>query len=172
MKKNITILAISIILISLFSFADITQAAANPGPLLEEGSTFNDLVIRIVSYIRLLIPLLIGAAVIVFLYGVFIFIAKSSAGNAESRKEGVNFMIQTPANTINYLSAQYVKDKFGVDIALTVHDSVIALFPENKAEEYKVEVALAMQECAKIVYSDYVPFTVDSAIGKSWGDAE
>lgn len=63
------------------------------GALLNESSTLTDLIYNVMDVMRLIVPLLIGAAIVVFLWGVLVFIAKSSAGNAEGRREGINFMI-------------------------------------------------------------------------------
>lgn len=57
------------------------------------SSTFRDVVFGIVGILDSLIPILIGATVIVFLYGVLLFVVRASAGNTEGRKEGINFMI-------------------------------------------------------------------------------
>ena len=61
--------------------------------LLTSNTTLQTLIAGIIRIFNSLIPLLIGAAVIVFLWGVLVFIAKASAGDAEGRKEGRNFMI-------------------------------------------------------------------------------
>jgi hypothetical protein len=61
--------------------------------LISSDTNFKTLVDDIVTIFNSLIPLLVGAAVVIFLYGVFVFIVKSSAGNADGRKEGINLMI-------------------------------------------------------------------------------
>jgi hypothetical protein len=88
MKKNIKF---RIILTTLFGVFPATFVYASP--LIDSGSTVSDLIYNVMGVFDSLIPLLIGAAVVVFLYGVLLFIAKASAGNAEGRKEGINFMI-------------------------------------------------------------------------------
>lgn len=64
-----------------------------PSTLFTSNSTLSTVISRLISLLNSLIPLLIGAAVVVFLYGVMIFIAKASAGNAEGRADGIKFMI-------------------------------------------------------------------------------
>lgn len=89
MKKN------HISIISIAAFASIVSCYAQNAnaALLGPGTTISDLIVSVMNILRSLIPLLISAAIIVFLYGVLRFIVKSSAGNAEGRKEGINFMI-------------------------------------------------------------------------------
>ena len=55
--------------------------------------TVKDIIGWCLSLMGYLVPLLIGAAIIVLLYGILVFITKSSSGNAEGRKDGINFMI-------------------------------------------------------------------------------
>jgi hypothetical protein len=88
MKKNIKL---GIILATVCYILSATFVYADP--LIDSGSTVSDLIYSVMGIFDSLIPLLIGAAVVVFLYGVLLFIAKASAGNAEGRKEGINFMI-------------------------------------------------------------------------------
>lgn len=76
------------ILVTLFSAQCVSAAG-----ILSSGSSIKDVINSVIGIFGDLIPLLIGAAVVVFLYGVFLFIVKSSAGNADGRKEGINFMI-------------------------------------------------------------------------------
>jgi len=89
MKRNIK-LSILVGICYLFSFAFVS---AQNRPLLDSSSTLSSLIKNITGLFNLIIPLIISAAIIVFLYGVLRFIVKSSAGDADGRKEGVNFMI-------------------------------------------------------------------------------
>jgi hypothetical protein len=61
--------------------------------IFNSNSTLSTVIDSVMGILNSLIPLLIGAAIVVFLYGVLLFIAKTSVGNSEGRKEGINFMI-------------------------------------------------------------------------------
>lgn len=93
MKKNIKngiIFAVASFLIA----PSLTYALGSQGSgLLTSNSTLSDLIASILKIFNSLVPLLIGAAVVVFLYGVFVFIVKSSGGDAGGRKEAINFMV-------------------------------------------------------------------------------
>lgn len=90
MKKNIKF----VVLVVTFCFIlSATFAGAQSGVLMDSSSTLSDLIKNIIGILNSLVPLLIGAAIIVFLYGVLVFITKASAGDSEGRKEGINFMI-------------------------------------------------------------------------------
>ncbi|MBI4692244.1 MAG: hypothetical protein HY773_02275 [Candidatus Terrybacteria bacterium] len=54
-------------------------------------STFSGLIDRVIGILNDVVPLLIGVAVVVFLYGVLKFI--TSAGDETKRKEGKDVMI-------------------------------------------------------------------------------
>lgn len=96
MKKNIFLQLIVAVVYSMFFvvpvFAEIGAGSPSSG-LLNSGTTVSTLITSILQLFGSLVPVLVGAAVIFFLYGVFIFIAKSSMGNAEGRAEGIKFMI-------------------------------------------------------------------------------
>jgi uncharacterized membrane protein YidH (DUF202 family) len=93
MKKNITavgfVIAFCFVLFAVTGFAQSVLAA----PLMNSSSNLSGIIFNIRVIFNSLIPLLIGAAVIVFLYGILRFISKSTSGNAEDRKESINFMI-------------------------------------------------------------------------------
>lgn len=88
MKKN-TKFAVSVALLYTLLSANFVNAAG----FLSSGSNIKSLIADIIGIMASLVPLLVGAAIVVFLYGVFIFIAKASSGNAEGRAEGIKFMI-------------------------------------------------------------------------------
>jgi len=77
--------------------ADQQQAqqtfSSAPSKLLDSSSTLSDVINNVLKILNSLVPLLIGGAIVVFLYGVLVFISKAGMGNAESHKEGINFMI-------------------------------------------------------------------------------
>ncbi len=81
MKKNI-------LLLSLLICAAPTLAFAADFPT---NGTFSDVIYWIIGIFNLLVPLIIGAAIVVFLYGTTVFIAK--AGDQEGRQSGRNFML-------------------------------------------------------------------------------
>jgi hypothetical protein len=93
MRKNIkfaaTLTGACFAVLAVAGYAQTVSAS----PLLTSSSTLRDLINGIIGILDSLVPLLIGAAIVVFLYGVLVFIAKASAGNAEGRREGINFMI-------------------------------------------------------------------------------
>jgi len=80
-------------LVGLLTLTPALALAASTLPQFQSSWTLSDIIDWCLSLMNLLIPLLIGAAVICFLYGVLRFIAKSSAGDADGRKEAINFMI-------------------------------------------------------------------------------
>lgn len=86
MKKN-TKLAVFIVTLCLYAQTAFGQT------LMDSNSTLQSLIYEIIGVMRSLVPLLIGAAIVVFLYGVLVFIIKASAGDAAGRKDGINFMI-------------------------------------------------------------------------------
>jgi uracil-DNA glycosylase family 4 len=82
-------------------------------------------------------------------------------------KEGLAFVPQSTASDICLNAAMVLHEKYGLDIRLLVHDSILV------ETDHPVETAKLMEEVmpqvAKEVYSDYVPFPVDVVIGPSWG---
>jgi len=95
MKKNTmpAVVAMSCSVSVLAGYAQTVFGQSSIQPLMNSSSTLSSLINNILGIFNLLVPLLIGAAVVVFLYGVLIFIAKASAGDAAGRKDGINFMI-------------------------------------------------------------------------------
>ena len=76
-----------------FDFKNIKNIAFAILPVYNSGWTVKDLIGWCLVLIRNLVPILIGLAVIVFLYGVMLFIMRSSAGNVKDRAESIKFMI-------------------------------------------------------------------------------
>ena len=62
-------------------------------PAFQSNWGIADIINWCLSLMNYIVPLIIGAAVVVFLYGVLMFIIKSSSGNADGRKEAINFMV-------------------------------------------------------------------------------
>jgi DNA polymerase I-like protein with 3'-5' exonuclease and polymerase domains len=83
-------------------------------------------------------------------------------------KEGLAFIPQSTASDICLHAAMELHEKYHLDIRLLVHDSI--LVETDQPEEVGRLMQEVMPRVAKEVYNDYVPFDVDIAIGKSWGD--
>lgn len=85
-------------------------------------------------------------------------------------KESLAFIPQSTASDICLLAACELHERYNLDIRLLVHDSILV------ETDHPVEVQHLMEEVmprvAAEVYSDFVPFPVDVAIGPSWGDLE
>lgn len=71
----------------------ISSLSASVGGLLDSSSDLSGIIKNVLGLFNTIVPLIIGAAVVFFLYGVLRFIIKSSAGDADGRKEAVNFMV-------------------------------------------------------------------------------
>lgn len=89
MKKNKFGLSL---LSGLLTFSPVSAFAQGSGTI-SSASDLRGVIDFMMGILSRLVPLLIGAAVVVFLYGVMLFIAKASAGNADGRAEGIKFMI-------------------------------------------------------------------------------
>ena len=74
----------------LFTVASSSVAYA-VSPSSPQIRTFADIIDLAIQYIKLIIPLLMGVAVVIFLYGVVKYIG--SAGEVKSREEGRRFMV-------------------------------------------------------------------------------
>jgi uncharacterized membrane protein len=53
--------------------------------------TFKTIVENLISILKLTVPILIGLAVVMFLYGLFVYVVNS--GDESKRKEGVQYII-------------------------------------------------------------------------------
>jgi uracil-DNA glycosylase family 4 len=82
-------------------------------------------------------------------------------------KEGLAFVPQSTASDICLNAAIVLHEKYGLDIRLLVHDSI--LVETDDPVEVSHLMAEVMPEVAAEVYSDYVPFPVDVSTGPSWG---
>jgi len=85
-------------------------------------------------------------------------------------KEGYAYIPQSTANDINLTAATVLLVEHGLDVRLTVHDSILAQVPSGRAEETARLMQETVARVAREQYSDFVPFTTDVAIGKSWGE--
>jgi uracil-DNA glycosylase family 4 len=84
-------------------------------------------------------------------------------------KEAYAFVPQSTAADIMH-HALLKLDAMGLDLRLTVYDSILAECSPDDADDVARTMDRVMTETAKEVFSDYVPFPVDIHIGKSWGD--
>lgn len=84
-------------------------------------------------------------------------------------KEGLAFIPQSTANDINLTALCKIR-KAGLHVRIPVHDSIMV----ECADSAKIEVAHTMcdimQETAKEIYSDMVPFPADYEFGHNWGE--
>jgi DNA polymerase-1 len=83
-------------------------------------------------------------------------------------KEALAFVPQSTASDICLHAAMVLHETHGLDIRLLVHDSI--LVETETPEETAQLMSRVMPEVAAEVYSDYVPFEVETSIGGSWGE--
>ncbi len=83
-------------------------------------------------------------------------------------KEGPNFIIQSIANELNFLTALEIKDK--IQIHLLQHDAVIGQVKNETALAMRQYVSDMYTSVAAEKYSTYVPFTAEAKLGNSWAD--
>lgn len=62
-------------------------------PAFQTTWTVKDIIKWCLIVLTYLVPLLIGGAVVVFLFGIVKFMFKASIGDADGRKQGIDFMI-------------------------------------------------------------------------------
>jgi DNA polymerase-1 len=86
-------------------------------------------------------------------------------------KEALSFYPQSIASDINLSALIRLVDN-GLGVRLPVHDSILVECAIRDAQEVAREVKETMEQTAVEVFSDYVKFPVDIAIGTSWGDLE
>ncbi len=83
-------------------------------------------------------------------------------------KEAIAFYPQSIASDICATAlCQLVED--GLKVRLSVYDSIMVECPEADAVEVGKHMENRMREAGR-AYSEYVPFAVDTKIGRSWGD--
>jgi hypothetical protein len=75
----------------LFASVVLSPVVYAVSPSSPQIRTFADIIDLAIQYMRLIIPLLMGAAVVIFLFGVLKYIG--SASEVESREEGRRFMV-------------------------------------------------------------------------------
>lgn len=85
-------------------------------------------------------------------------------------KEAYAFLPQATASDINLHAAIRLRRDHGLDVRILVHDSILVNCPEADATDVAALMANVMKQTAADTFSRYVPFEVDTAIGKNWGD--
>lgn len=83
-------------------------------------------------------------------------------------KEGLAFKPQSTASDICLHAAMELHEKYDLDIRLLVHDSILVECDPDDVGSVSELMKEVMPRVAKEVYSDYVPFDVDVASGRSW----
>jgi DNA polymerase I-like protein with 3'-5' exonuclease and polymerase domains len=83
-------------------------------------------------------------------------------------KEGYAYIPQSTASDICLSAAIELHEKYGLDVRLLVHDSI--LVETDKPKEVAALMLKVMPEVAREIYSDFVPFPADVGIGTSWAD--
>jgi uracil-DNA glycosylase family 4 len=84
-------------------------------------------------------------------------------------KEGLASIPQSTSSDITLHSLRALYDA-GYDVRIPVHDSNMVECPEEDALDVAYDIKRIMEETAAEVYSDYIPFEADAAIGPSWGE--
>jgi DNA polymerase I len=97
----------------------------------------------------------------------FHLITRDNASDIE--RELYAFFPQSTANEICYRAAARIWEKFGFDIRILVHDSILVQALPDEAIEIGEIMAKEMQDTAAEEYSDKIPFFVDVQIGPNWG---
>jgi len=86
-------------------------------------------------------------------------------------RQGINFLPQSIASDITLLSLIKIAKK-GWQVLLTVHDSILCQVPEDIAQGVSTEIVKIMEDTAREVCGERIPFLVETAIGDRWGDLD
>lgn len=97
-------------------------------------------------------------------------------------KEAINFRPQNTAAVLTLCACNTINDEVdtgklrplypGLDLILTVHDSIVADVQESYAEEFAKVTKQVMESRAKELLGWDLPFLADFSIGPNWGDLE
>lgn len=87
----------------------------------------------------------------------------------DSEKEGLAFVPQSTANDINLTALCRIRQA-GLHVRIPVHDSIMVECPEEDKQEVARVMCQIMEDTAKDIYSDEVPFPVDYEYGHNWGE--
>jgi DNA polymerase-1 len=98
----------------------------------------------------------------------FHLITRENAADVE--RQLYAFFPQSTANEICYRAATRVWEKYGFDIRILVHDSILVQARPDEANDIGKVIADEMQLTAAEEYSDKIPFFVDVQIGTNWGE--
>jgi DNA polymerase I-like protein with 3'-5' exonuclease and polymerase domains len=88
-------------------------------------------------------------------------------------KEALSFLPQSTANDITLAAlVQLRRDFHNTDVKprIPVHDSIMFECPAQEAKDVGHHMAETMERVAAEEFSDFVPFTADAEIGRSWGE--
>lgn len=101
----------------------------------------------------------------------FHLITADNVGDAE--REAVNFIPQNVAAWLTLMALSELVLEHDVRVVCTVHDSIVADVPEDKAYEVAALMQTVMQNQPEkqLGWTD-VPFTADVSIGVNWGQLE
>jgi DNA polymerase I-like protein with 3'-5' exonuclease and polymerase domains len=98
----------------------------------------------------------------------------SPAEEVELRNQAGNFVIQASNAEITKLAmvgAQELLEPLGGRVLLNVYDELVALIPEEKAEEGVRRLVGAMTWAGRVLLQT-VPVEVEGGFGKTWGEAK
>lgn len=99
----------------------------------------------------------------------FPIIPGDRAGEQEVYRQAVNMIPQSMASDIT--TCAFIKlDRLGLNPLLSVHDSITCEVPEDGAEDALKLMTETMESTGAELYGDKVPFTVEGAMGTTWGD--
>jgi len=99
----------------------------------------------------------------------FPIIPGDRAGEQEVYRQAVNMIPQSMASDIT--TCAFIKlDRLGLNPLLSVHDSITCEVPEDGAEDALKLMTETMESTGAELYGDKVPFTVEGAMGRTWGD--
>jgi uracil-DNA glycosylase family 4 len=85
-------------------------------------------------------------------------------------KESYAFIPQSTASDICLSAAIRLRRDYGLHVIIPVHDSLLVEASGEEATNVGRTMAVVMEQTAKEVYSDKVPFPVEVKIGKNWGE--
>jgi uracil-DNA glycosylase family 4 len=98
----------------------------------------------------------------------FHLITRDNAADVE--RQLYAFFPQSTANEICYRAATRIWEKFGFDIRILVHDSILVQTKPDEAKDIGEVMAREMEATALEEYSDKIPFFVDVQVGTNWGE--
>ena len=85
-------------------------------------------------------------------------------------KEGINFLIQSPASDLCLWSLIKLNDVPFLNTLLTVHDSILFEAPQERVEESMHIIKTTMEGAASDLLGWGFPFSIDIQTGQRWGD--